>query len=507
MYQADKNLPASAMTPWTLVVTAYLALMTLTGGISVPSANMVLLHAAASVAILLLAVSLVWRHGYKSKMAALGSVIVFAVFAVFLLQLVPLPPDLWTMLPGREIVVKNHALLNVGLQFAPLSLTPAASLQSAVAFLAAAAAYLSAVSLSSNQLRLPFMAILVCALFSALMALVQNFQGPGSWLYFYDAGTGNGSGTFNNRNFFALQMVVFLPILAGVVLSLWERKALAAWAVAPVAGVASILLLTGLATSNSRTGILLAVPAITFSLIMVYRARRMEKFSATAFGLIGILLGLLIIGQASLVGFLRLAETDVVNDIRSTINESSLKLLQSYYVAGAGFGSYVPLYETIETPARMQANFVNHAHNDWLEVLIEGGLPIAVLLALGIVWLMAMSFRIWRYMNSSKNAPFHVAATIIVPIILAHSAVDYPLRTPALMVLFAFLCGVMTLPVTIPSQFSGRRDKAAEWRSSKKPGAFRPSASATPPEMPPQGGSSKGVSGRRGHTSNTLSLQ
>jgi O-antigen ligase len=507
MYQADKNLPAGAITPWVLVVTAYLALMTLTGGISVPSTNMALLHATASVAMLLSALAFVWRQGYKSKMAALGTAIIMAVFAVLLLQLVPLPPSLWTMLPGREIVVKNYELLNVGLQFAPLSLTPSASLQSAMAFLAASAAYLSAVTLSSNQLRMPVAGIVICALISALIALVQNFLGAGSWLYFYDAGTGNGSGTFNNRNFFALQMVVFLPLLAALVLSFRERKVLASWAIAPIAAVASIVLLTGLATANSRTGILLAVPAITFSLIMVYRARRMEKFSATAFGLVGILLGLLIIGQASLVGFLRLAETDVVNEIRSTINEGSLKLLQSYYSAGAGFGSYVPLYETIETPARMQANFINHAHNDWLEVLIEGGLPIAVLLALGVVWLIAMAFRVWRYMNSAKIAPFHVAATIIVPIMLAHSAVDYPLRTPALMVLFAFLCGVMTLPVTTPSQFTGRRDKSAEWRSSKKPGAFRPTASAAPPEMPPQNGSSKGQAGRDGHTSNTLSLQ
>jgi hypothetical protein len=37
-------------------------------------------------------------------------------------------------------------------------------------------------------------------------------------------------------------------------------------------------------------------------------------------------------------------------------------------------------------------------------------------------------------------------AAVIVALLLAHSAVDYPLRTAALAVVFAFGCGLLTAP-------------------------------------------------------------
>jgi O-antigen ligase len=235
----------------------------------------------------------------------------------------------------------------------------------------------------------------------------------------------------------------------------------------------------------------------------VYRARRMARFSATAFGLIGILGGLLVIAQASLVGFLRLAQTDAINDIRTTIHEDSLILLKTHYVFGSGFGSFVPLYQGNETPERMQTNFINHAHNDWMEMLIEGGLPAGVLMALGVVWLLVMAVRIWRYGNGAKTAPFQSVATIVIPLMLAHSAFDYPLRTPAHLVLFAFLCGIMTLPVMMAPKTV---QPQATSRTRMTPGTFRPTASSVPPSRPGRRAGGLRPMGS-GHTSNTLRLQ
>ena len=68
----------------------------------------------------------------------------------------------------------------------------------------------------------------------------------------------------------------------------------------------------------------------------------------------------------------------------------------------------------------------NHAHNDWAEWTVEGGLPVLGLLALLAVW-------------SLPRAPQSLWS-IGIPTVFLHSLVDYPLREPALAaVLFAML--------------------------------------------------------------------
>jgi O-antigen ligase len=99
---------------------------------------------------------------------------------------------------------------------------------------------------------------------------------------------------------------------------------------------------------------------------------------------------------------------------------------------------------------------VIHAHNDYLEWALEGGMP-AVLLVAGFLWWWAAAARAaW----SDQGDNLRRAATIASAAVLCHSAFDYPLRTTAIAAIFAFCVALMTTAYR-PSVASDVRDGAA----------------------------------------------
>jgi hypothetical protein len=70
-------------------------------------------------------------------------------------------------------------------------------------------------------------------------------------------------------------------------------------------------------------------------------------------------------------------------------------------------------------------------------------------MAIFLIWLVRNSLRIWRT-SQNESAPLDLAlsraGTLIVVLLLLHSFVDYPLRTIAMMSVFAFACGLMVPP-------------------------------------------------------------
>src|SRR5581483_9726291 len=89
--------------------------------------------------------------------------------------------------------------------------------------------------------------------------------------------------------------------------------------------------------------------------------------------------------------------------------------------------------------------YVNHAHDDYLETWLELGWPGLALIAAFLAWWLVSVVRIGRN-GRDDDASLATAGAVVVGLLLAHSAVDYPLRTPALATLFALGCGLMVPP-------------------------------------------------------------
>jgi O-antigen ligase len=450
---------------WLFLVTMFVTLSVLTGGISIPSSRMVIFHTVISLCISVLALIRLARKGFPTKLALWGAVLLAGAIALLLLQLVPLPQSVWQTFPGRDLVLRNYALIGQLPGWAPLSLSPENTAADGIAMLPGIAAFLSVLTIASRQVLWICCGIIGCAVVSVGLGLLQNFEGADSIYYLYDSAGGVGVGTFNNRNFFAEQLNSSIPVLSGFAVAAQGRWRLKPILVVLFAVVYSAIILAGLSLSGSRTGVLLAMPAVLFAVILAYsRSSGQQRISSATVGMLAVLAGLLVVGQASMLGLLRLTQSDPLTDYRVTITKGAYEIALKYFPVGSGFGTFVPLYQLYETPETMLPEFVNHAHNDWLELVVEGGLPALFFLISFAIWLIFTEVRVWRFGQGGQTALFQRMASMIVPLLLIHSLVEFPLRTPALMVLFALCCGIMVLQ---PEISNGKFERAG--RANKRP--------------------------------------
>ena len=115
---------------------------------------------------------------------------------------------------------------------------------------------------------------------------------------------------------------------------------------------------------------------------------------------------------------------------------NTLKAIGAHWPWGSGFGTFVPVYAAFEPPEQILNVYVNRAHNDWLEVALEGGLPVLILIAAMLLTLL------WRVVRQPLDA-WQRAAALSLLFVMLHSIVDYPLRTMALSSMTALLLAIL----------------------------------------------------------------
>jgi O-antigen ligase len=115
-------------------------------------------------------------------------------------------------------------------------------------------------------------------------------------------------------------------------------------------------------------------------------------------------------------------------------------MASKHWLVGTGFGSFDAVYQIYEPTALLLPRYVNHAHNDWAQLLIEGGLPAVILLAVFLVWIAKNLWTLFR--NQGGPAGGIVFWGSCVAIIAAASVVDYPVRTPVFqaMIIWLLIC-------------------------------------------------------------------
>lgn len=428
---------------WGAAVCGWLVLLIVSGGISQPSSLVTTIHSVTSL-IIIFGAAWQLRRGFPTWVAAAGALLIFLGLLLIAAQLVPLPPDVWSGLPKRDLIVGIYTASGQPLPWLPLSLQPAAGYGSALAFLPAIAGYLAVLTLDSRRIAWIALVILGCALFSAVLALAQRYAGFGYDLHFYGKESSTvASGPFNNRNFLAAQLFASIPFVAALAMHVADHWRVPAWLSTLFAAAYTGILLAGLAASGSRGGVLLAMLGVFLTFALVFRWHR---FAQSGAAILAMFAALFVISQASMVGILRLAERDPLADYRTTIYSVASKGAQALFPAGGGFGSFASVYQIFESPADIVDSFVNHAHNDWLELVFDGGLPALLLLMAFLLLAVVAAVRLVRLGMFSHGSAFYRAAAVSALLLMAHALVDFGLRTPALMSLFAVLMGMVTLP-------------------------------------------------------------
>ena len=125
----------------------------------------------------------------------------------------------------------------------------------------------------------------------------------------------------------------------------------------------------------------------------------------------------------------RLTQTSLSQETRDEVVIDALPMISDYPLFGAGAGSFYglfPQYKRAEVHG-----FYDHAHNDYLQMTIEHGIPATLLLGLLVLLSLYKALYAMRHRKSSimKGTAFAVCMAIIG--MLIHMTVDFPLQSPA----------------------------------------------------------------------------
>lgn len=359
------------------------------------------------------------------------------------LQLVPLPNAVWQALPDREIVNELDAVAGLQNVWRPISLTPFRGAEFAFAMLVPFTALLLALGMRMRVRALLF-AIVGIGVIDAAFGLLQVIGGAESPLYLFAfSSRGAPAGIFANENHSAVYSAIVLLIITKLALQsrMQEDSTWVRFSYVP----AFVLVLLAVLVTGSRAGFVATLAALISSAIMASfatasantssarRRGRLDLRSSRSLALGGCGVAVVLVGLA----FVWLERTPAVSDIvgRTSFEDLRWSLLpilgemaSSHWIAGTGFGSFDAVYRIYEPPNLLIPAYVNHAHNDWLQFMIEGGLPAICLLVTFLTWLI-WSVASLRNAGGARGEKI-VFWTACLVILAAAELVDYPLRTP-----------------------------------------------------------------------------
>ncbi len=230
-------------------------------------------------------------------------------------------------------------------------------------------------------------------------------------------------------------------------------------------GGAAVVMISSVFISLSRGGM---VAIIVELLVLGWYLARAERLRQGLLGLAVIAsLAFLLVAWLDNGDLLRrlgsipsLEREGATSATRLTIARDTLRLAAQRPVAGWGLGTFADVYPQFRSfPTEL---LIDHAHNDYLEMLAETG----ALGALLTLWFLAGVFRgardalaHWHFRDS--GGALTLASLVGVAGLLAHSLTDFNLHIPANAALFFVLCAAAAFrpengTVTLPAAFAGR---------------------------------------------------
>jgi O-antigen ligase len=281
---------------------------------------------------------------------------------------------------------------------------------------------------------------------SVAIGALQVAAGQGSPWYFYTiTNYGAMTGFFANANHLATLLVATIPFLTALYLNAVRKgrsvqKSSALFVV--LAGTLTVVFV-GIIVNRSIAGIGLSLPVLAASgLLLLSRKRRLPVWATP-------LIAILLVGSVAAAfsapfnNNLTGAQSRTAEDSRYHSFSRTAAAAVDFMPVGSGIGTFQQVYREREDKDVVGRFFMNHAHGDYLELALETGVPGLLLLLLFLLWWGRRTLALWR---SEEPDYFARAATIASAAILAHSAVDYPLRTAAIAAVFAMCCALMAEP-------------------------------------------------------------
>ena len=342
--------------------------------------------------------------------------------AYVLLQVVPLPvAALRVLSPARAEMVDALAPVGAGTGWESLSVFPAGTFQ----YFLLVCGYLAIFLLVREaSWRAAWPLIGIAALEAAL----------GIWQHFGGAADEMRRGTYPNRNHFAglLEMALPFAVMYAAAVSRRGRNALAACGACALAG----LLFIGIVYSFSRMGF---VASLVSLFVMGALAASSRRRWVVAGLLAAVVAGAFVFLPPDAL-ILRFAQLASDRRSRTELWSETIPLIRAYLPFGCGLGGY----ETAFYPFKRSGPLVtdDFAHNDYLQLLAELGLPGFLIVAAGAFWITRRAVRGAVELQDPEKRYFAVACAGALAAILLHSTVDFNLYIPANAMVLMWIAGM-----------------------------------------------------------------
>ncbi len=443
--------------PFTAFALFFVACAFLGGSSRADTAQLLLLR---PIIILYIALLLIRRVQWDWQPLRILMVMFGSYTAIMTVQLIPMPPAWWTSLPGHAGFAQVANLQGVAQPWRPLSVAPDLTLNSIFALLPAIATILFFAQSTAGQRRAAFVVVLGVVGVTLLFGILQIASPLGGALYFYrPTSLELPVGLFANRNhqaaFLACGIVVAtgwsaLPAeqrgmsRAGRVILMPARQWLAL--------ALCILFFALILVTGSRSGMAVGLAASVLSIGLILNGRRTQgrpigmrvRVGVGIGGALAVLLMLAlfaIVGRASSLS--RLASGgESVSELRLTAWPVMRGMLERYFPFGAGFGTFDKTFRMAEPDQLLALGYFNHAHNDILELVLNGGIGMALLVAGFAFWYVARMRALWTSRKGAQATQWSIAyvGLSVVLILVLASVTDYPVRTPLLTAFFTLAC-------------------------------------------------------------------
>lgn len=362
--------------------------------------------------------------------------------AILMLQILPLPFFNWTVIGEHEIVTD---MASGG--WRPSSISPDRTLNSLISLVVPLAALFVAQYFSRSK-KLVLVAVIIGGLLSGGVAIMQLALGEGNALYLYRLTTDGAVGLFSNRNHQAVMLACLIPSVTFCLTGLSinnVRKYL--YLVSLIFLIIILIMVTGSRSglAASLVGLLCAFTlhdAYSVNIISEMRQRYRLFYLITFVGVIAVA-GLTIALGRNLAAT-RLSELNLTDDLRVTDFPIFLQLAKDHFLLGSGGGTFDPAFRMIEPANAISSTYVNHAHNELIEVAITLGLPGLLMLLAFIWWFVASMINVLKAPSRDRDGYAMLGGCLIAIMMLA-SLTDYLLRTPLMGAFFAVACAWLSM--------------------------------------------------------------
>jgi O-antigen ligase len=368
-----------------------------------------------------------------SRVRVIALIALAAVVILPWLQLLPLPGPLWRLAPAR--VSLAHDLATVGVATVPhtWSLAPAATVRSALGLLPPAALFLGVLGVGDTTQRRLLILCVALPIASLVLGFLQMGAAQDSPLNPYPQWAPAMGGVFANPNHQGTAMLIGLGIC--LAFALGRVRGGNPWPAIIAAGI----LLPALTLTNSRAAVFIGVLLVTGA-PMAMSARAMARSGLRRRTIVALVLGAVLLAAGYWMAT-RWMKVDEIHEFRGIIRQATMALAALHLPWGSGIGSFVPVFQQAVPDTLLMPAYINAAHNDYVQVWLEAGIAgflVAALAASALVMALRLLAR-----GASGDRRLAWSAIFGIAVVLVHSLVDYPLRTPALMAVAALLAGIL----------------------------------------------------------------